>query len=66
MSVENQLMLKIASVLPSVSKNVNNNNKNNNNGVNTSTKPTNSSSTSVEIAPNVVYQVRSKKNKKNK
>jgi hypothetical protein len=56
-------MLKIASVLPLVSK-TSFNNINNNTG--TSAKPTNSSSTSVEIAPNVVYQVRSKKNKKNK
>jgi hypothetical protein len=63
MSEENELMLKIASVLPLVS-NTSFNNSNNNTG--TSAKPTNSSSTSVEIAPNVVYQVRSKKNKKNK
>lgn len=62
MSIENQLMLKIASALPSVSRNVNNNNNN----TTASSKPTNSSSTSIEIAPNVVYQVRSKKNKKNK
>lgn len=55
-------MLKVASALPSISRNVNNNNNN----TSASTKPTNSSRTSIEIEPNVVYQVRSKKNKKNK
>lgn len=55
-------MLKIAAVLPTAT--TNNNNMTSSNTC--STKPTKSTSASVEIAPNVVYQVRSKKNKKNK